>query len=38
VPGDDIARFVRFLGSFVQSKGMVVNLQKLPGTPVKVRS
>jgi hypothetical protein len=31
VPGDDIARFVIFLGSFVQSKGMVVNLQKLPG-------
>jgi hypothetical protein len=31
VPRDDIARFVIFLGSFVQSKGMVVNLQKLPG-------
>jgi hypothetical protein len=31
VPGDDIARFVIFLASFVQSKGMVVNLQKLPG-------
>jgi hypothetical protein len=31
VPGDDIARFANFLGSFVQSKGMVVNLQKLPG-------
>jgi hypothetical protein len=30
VPGDDIARFAIFLGSFVQSKDMVVNLQKLP--------
>jgi hypothetical protein len=31
VPGDDIARFVIFLGCFLWSKGMVVNLQKLPG-------
>jgi hypothetical protein len=31
VPGDDIARFAIFLGSFVQSKGMIVNLQKLAG-------
>jgi hypothetical protein len=28
---DDIARFVIFQGSFVQSKCMVANLQKLPG-------
>jgi hypothetical protein len=31
VPEDDNARFVICLGSFVQSKGLVVNLQKLPG-------
>jgi hypothetical protein len=31
VPGDNIARSVIFLGCFVWSKGMVMNLQKLPG-------
>jgi hypothetical protein len=31
VPEDHIARSVIFLGCFVRNKGMVVNLQKLPG-------